>query len=193
MSKAVAQRDWGEYGPAMRALTVRERLFVEHLLMGWGKQNAAEAARKAGYGHARSSALTMTQMGYKLRKREKVSLAIAEESRHLLRSGGADAVRGILNIVENPEHPRHFDALKLILDRVDPATQQIAVTTRIIDETQEALEELRALRSVGTPREKLVELYGGNGLVRLERLEQADLARRADSAKVIEAEVAEHG
>ena len=110
-----------------------------------------------------------------------------------MRSGGADAVRGILNIVENPEHPRHFDALKLILDRVDPATQQIAVTTRIIDETQEALEELRALRSVGTPREKLVELYGGNGLVRLERLEQADLARRADSAKVIEAEVAEHG
>src|SRR5260370_36189454 len=182
MNKAVAERGWGEYGPAMRALTVRERLFVEHLLMGWGKQNAAEAARKAGYGHARSSALTMTQMGYKLRKREKVSLAIAEESRHLLRSGGADAVRGILNIVENPEHPRHFDALKLILDRVDPATQQIAVTTRIIDETQEAFEELRALRSAGVTRERMVALFGGNGLASLQSLDAHETAPRAHSA-----------
>jgi hypothetical protein len=133
----------------------------------------------------------MTQMGYKLRKREKVSLAIAEESRHLLRSGGAEAVRGILNIVENPQHPKHFDALKLILDRVDPATQQIAVTTRIIDETQEALEELRALRAAGVTRERMVELFGGNGLVRLEKLEAADTARRADAAKVINGEATE--
>jgi hypothetical protein len=42
------------------------------------------------------------------------------------------------------------------------------------------------LRQLGTSRDKLVELFGGNGLARLERLEAADIARRADQAKVIE-------
>jgi hypothetical protein len=49
---------------------------------------------------------------------------------------------------------------------------------------------LRALRSLGTVREKLLELFGGNGLARLERLEAADNARRVD-AKIIEGEATE--
>ena len=40
----------------------------------------------------------------------------------------------------------------------------VNVTHRVIDPDAEALEELRALRSVGTSREKLVELFGQNGL-----------------------------
>jgi hypothetical protein len=51
------------------------------------------------------------------------------------------------------------------------------------------LEELRALRQLGTAREKLVELFGGNGLARLEALEAADIERRASKAKVVEGEV----
>jgi len=43
---------------------------------------------------------------------------------------------------------------------------------------QEALEELRALRQLGTPREKLLTLFGHNGLDRIEALEAADTSRR---------------
>jgi hypothetical protein len=42
-----------------------------------------------------------------------------------------------------------------------------------------------------TPRPKLIELFGSNGLDRLERLEAADKIRRANEAKMIDAEVIE--
>ena len=72
--------------------------------------------------------------------------------------------------------------------------QNIEVTHRILDPDQEALEALQALRQLGTSREKLLELFGGNGLARLERLEAAELSRRADTAKVIDAtEIQDNG
>jgi hypothetical protein len=51
------------------------------------------------------------------------------------------------------------------VDRLVPitTTQKIDVTHRVIDPDQEALEELRAVRELGTSREKLIELFGGNG------------------------------
>jgi hypothetical protein len=48
---------------------------------------------------------------------------------------------------------------------------------------------LRALKKVGASRDKLLELYGPNGLDRIEELEAADAARRAVTAKVVEGEV----
>jgi hypothetical protein len=79
----------------------------------------------------------------------------------------------------------------MLLDRVDPVVshQHIDVTHKHVDADQEAIEELRALRQLGTAREKLIELFGGNGLVRLEALEAADTAQRAQNAKTIEGEV----
>jgi hypothetical protein len=47
------------------------------------------------------------------------------------------------------------------------------------------------LRHLGTPREKLLTLFGHNGLDRIEALEAADISRRADSAKVVEGKVVE--
>ena len=44
-------------------------------------------------------------------------------------------------------------------------------------------------RSLGTSRDKLLELFGGNGLARLERLEAEDMEHRATSAKIIEGSV----
>ena len=62
----------------------------------------------------------------------------------------------------------------------------VDVTHRTIDPDQEALEEMRAARKLGATRDKLLELYGANGLDRLEALEAIDNARRADAAKIIE-------
>ena len=66
------------------------------------------------------------------------------------------------------------------------------MTHRTEDPDRAALEELKALRKLGTPREKLLELYGPNGLDRLEILEVAETAQRAAQAKVIEGKVIEH-
>jgi hypothetical protein len=90
-------------------------------------------------------------------------------------------------MIRDPKHRDHGRAVLSLLDRVDPVVskQNIEVTHKILDPDQEALEELLALRQLGTSREKLIELFGGNGLARLERLEAAELARRSEVARVI--------
>jgi hypothetical protein len=97
-------------------------------------------------------------------------------------------------LIRNPEHRDHGRAIGLVLARVDPevAKHDINVVHRIGNPDEEALEELNALRTLGTSRDKLIELFGGNGLSRLEKLEAADHARRADVAKVVEGEIV-HG
>ena len=75
----------------------------------------------------------------------------------------------------------------MFMARGDPVISKhlVDVTHRTIDPDREALEELRALRELGTPREKLVELYGPNGLDRIEALEAVENAQRAAAAEVI--------
>jgi hypothetical protein len=117
--------------------------------------------------------------------------AIAEESRKLLRAGAPQAVKAVHDGILNPNHPAHAKFVAMLLDRTDPqeSKQLVDVTHKVLDPDQESLEELRALRMLDTPRPKLIELFGQNGLDRLERLEAADKVRRADQAKMIDAEV----
>jgi hypothetical protein len=122
--------------------------------------------------------------------------SVAAESRRWLRGAHPEAVAALMNVVRDEGHRDHLKAALAVLDRTDPIVgrQQIEVTHRVVDPDQEALEELQALRQLGTSREKLLELFGGNGLARLERLEAADLAHRADTAKLIDAtEVQDNG
>jgi hypothetical protein len=178
----------------MRALpSERWRSFVEHLVLGTGGHGSqAAAARKAGFGNARSRPSTMARIASRLARDDRVIAAIAEESRKLIRIGAPAAARALLNLVNNPNHRDHGRAVGLLLARTDPemSTQNINVTHKILDPDQEAIEELRALRSLGTPRTKLLELFGPNGLERVEALE---LVRRSEQARVIEsvAEVAD--
>jgi len=77
----------------------------------------------------------------------------------------------------------------MVLARTDPEVSQhdVQILHKIVDPDEEALEELRAARRLGASRQTLLELFGPNGLDRLEALE----ARRADRAKVIEGKVVE--
>jgi hypothetical protein len=68
---------------------------------------------------------------------------------------------------------------------------ELGVTHRIVDPDQEALEELKAARQLGATREKLLQLFGANGLDRLEALEATEQLKRSTAAKVIQAEVIE--
>jgi hypothetical protein len=194
--KSLVADEWGSLSDEMRALpNAKWRGFVEFfLLQEPGRGAATAAARAAGFGKANSSALTMAQIASRLLRDPRVVAALAAESKKLLRAGAPEATKALMALIRNPEHRDHGRAIGLVLARVDPevAKHDINVVHRIVDPDEEALEELNALRQLGTSREKLVELFGGNGLARLEKLEAADHARRANVAKVIEGEVV-HG
>ena len=187
--------DFGQLGPAMRALpNNRWRAFVEFYLLekpGYGAQ--ADAARKAGFGHARTSPLNMARIASRLMRDDRMIGAIAEEARKMLRGGAPDAVKALLSLVRNPDAKDHARGIAMILARTDPEVQQhdLHVTHRIADPDQEALEELRAARALGATREKLIELFGGNYYPKLERLEAAEQERQAVGAKIIDAEAVE--
>jgi hypothetical protein len=99
----------------------------------------------------------------------------------------------VQNGIRDPESKDHARFVAMALDRSDPVTtrQEIEVTHRNVDPDVEAIEELRAARQLGAPREKLLEVFGHNGLERIEALEAADAARRAREAKVIDGEAVE--
>jgi phage terminase small subunit len=192
MTPAAAKRRdeiWGELGPAMRVLNARHRAFVEFYLLekpGHGAQT--NAARRAGFGTPKTSPLNMARIASRLIRRDDVIAAIAEEARKIVRGGAPEAAKALLNLVRNSEHKDHVRGIAMVLARTDPEVQQhdLHITHKIIDADVEALEELRALRELGTSREKLLELFGHNGLDRLEMLDAGDMARRAAAAKLIE-------
>jgi len=196
-TRAVTRRkeDWGQLGPAMRALpNNRWKAFVEFLLLEPPTHGAqTRAARRAGFGTAKTKPLYMARIASRLMADDRIVAAIAEEARKLLRGGAPDAVKALLNLVRNPEAKDHARGIALVLARTDPeiAQHDIHVTHKVVDPDTEALEELAALRQLGTPREKLLELFGGNGLARLERREVAELEHRTAKAKVIDGEIIE--
>jgi hypothetical protein len=186
-----------EYGPAMKSLpNARWRAFVEFYLMEKPSRagmfsNAAAAARRAGFGTPKSSTRAMAHIGWRKLADARIQEAIAEESRKLLRSGHPEAVKALQSMISDPAHPGHARAVGMLLDRCHPieSRQQIEVTHKIVDPDTEALEELRALRALNTPHDKMLEVFGVNGMDRLLALEAADQVRRADAAKVIDGEV----
>jgi phage terminase small subunit len=193
---AVVRRnpDWGEYGPAMRALNTRQRAFVEFMLIEpptYGAQT--RAARRAGYGKAKTKNDDLVHIACALMRNEKILLAINEEARKLLRAGGADATKALLALVHDNTHKDHARGIQMVLARTDPEIDRhdFNIVHKVLNPDEEALEELRALRQLGATREKLIELFGGNMLPRLEAMEAAAIERRAASAKLIEGQVAD--
>jgi phage terminase small subunit len=200
MAVTARSKEWGEYGPAMRALSARQRAFVEFLIIEPPSIGAqTRAARRAGYGTGRTTPTIMAKISSRLIRNEKVLAGINEEARKLLRAGGLEASKALLALVHDSAHKDHARAIGMVLARTDPEIERhdFNVTHTVLDPDTEALEELRALRQLGTAREKLIELFGGNKLPLLEAaLEAADKERRAASAKVIDGEaieVSDHG
>jgi hypothetical protein len=189
MAIAARRKDWGEYGPAMRALNARQRAFVEFLILEPPTHGAqTRAARRAGYGNARTKPITMAKISSRLVRDEKILAGLNEEARKMLRAGGVEATKALLALVHNPEHKDHVRGIAMTLARTDPEIERhdFNVTHTVLDPDAEALEELRALRALHTPHAKMLEIFGVNGMDRLLALDAADGARRAAAAKVIE-------
>ncbi|MCA1474768.1 hypothetical protein [Bradyrhizobium sp. NBAIM08] len=192
VAPAPAKPDWGQLGPAMRALPNDQwRAFCHELITGKpGHGRYARAARAAGFGKD-STTTNVAKIAWKIAHDDRMIAAIAEESRKYLRGSHPEAVAALLAMIRDSKHRDHGRAVLSLLDRVDPVVskQTVDITHRIVDPDAEALEELRALRQLGVSREKMIETFGGNGLARLERLEAADAARRAMEAKLIDGQV----
>jgi hypothetical protein len=188
------KEDFGQLGPAMRALpNARWREFCYVLVsLPDGHGALARAARAAGFGR-RSTPTNLAKIAWKLSHDDRMIAAIHEESKKVVRVGHPAAARALINMVNDPEHKDHARAVAMLLARTDPeiAQHDLQVTHRVMDTDREGLEELRTMRQLGVSREKMLEIFGGNGLARLEKLEAADTDRRADSAKVIDGEVIE--
>lgn len=190
--KLPAKIDWGKYGPAMRALSDQHRRFALALasdpatLAGKGYGAYARAARAAGYKEL--NAASLGKMAHQLAHDERIKLAVDELARTRVELAAPLVAEKYIGLLNNENARDHGRAVMAGIERLVPivTTQKIDVTHRVLDPDVEALEELQALRQLGTSREKLLELFGGNGLSRLERLEAADIARRAAEAKVIE-------
>jgi phage terminase small subunit len=185
------EETWGEMGPAMRVLTEKQRKFVLALLLDQGKRfgRLKRAAQLAGYVGA-----NLRVTAHDLSRNPKIIEALQEEGRKLIHGGiYADAVVAVRNLVQDAAHRDHARAVGMVIDRVHPLTthHSVDVVHRHENPDQVALEELKALRQLGATRDKLLELFGPNGLDRIEALEAAEIAQRAAAAKVIDGEAIE--
>jgi hypothetical protein len=178
---------WGAMGPAMRALPNGQwRDFVEFYLLekpGHGAQT--RAARRAGFGNANTTPLNLARIASRLMRDDRIQSALAEEARKIVRGGGVEASKALMNLVRDPEHRDHARAIAMVLARTDPEIQRhdLNVTHRVVDPVEEELEELAAAKALGADHAMLTQLFGGNRLPYLERLE---LERSSNKAKVID-------
>jgi hypothetical protein len=186
---ASSNQDWGQLGPAMKALPNDAwRDFVYCYVRQPPRKGAlVAAARQAGFCKG-STPANAAKLAWKMAHDDRAIAAIAEESKKILRVAFPEGANALLKLVRDPDHKEHGRAIALLLERTFPAETRhtMEVVHKTVDPDQEALEELRALRQLGTPRETLLGLFGHNGLERIEALERADSARRADNARVIE-------
>src|SRR5207302_8321160 len=115
------------------------------------------AARRAGFGKANTTPLNMARIASRLMHDDRILAALAEEARKVIRGGGVEASKALMNLVRNPDHKEHGRAIAMVLARTDPEIQRhdLHVTHKILDPDEEELEELRAARSLGATREKM--------------------------------------
>lgn len=100
-----------EYGPAMQAINDRQQRFA---IAFWQTDNSSDAARLAGYEDNGTGALKVT--AHRLSHNPKIIAAVKELAEaHLSVDGVKLGARVIMEIAVNPQHPKQFDAAKLLL------------------------------------------------------------------------------
>lgn len=120
--------DAAQFGPAMAALTEKQRAFVCHYFEFPRKHGAVTyAAVKAGYGNTRASSASI---GHQLLSDDKVLAAIAEESRKHITTLGPLAVRALKKLLETPTSRDHGRALGIVLDRIAPQSSTLEVNVK---------------------------------------------------------------
>jgi phage terminase small subunit len=175
-------------GPKMLACSEQERVFVYAFATGIAG-TAADAARLAGYSDPQVSKTglrsnSLRSKASQILHRPKVIDAIEEVCRTEFRGLVPLVIGSAKRLLLNAEHPDHQKTVISLLSRLgygEKASVDVNVSGEVVvNHTDAALEDLRRLKSLGVPREQLIETFGFSGLDRYERL----LAER--QPKVIE-------
>lgn len=145
----------------------------------------ADSARAAGYSDVADGAKVRAS---ELLQREDVHAALRELSTKYLFSLAPKAIARLGQILDSPQHPKHFNAIELTLSKTYfPERHQVEhhhTGSIELSHTDAALEALSYLKSMSVPREKLIEQFGHSGLTRYEKmLEERDAKK---GMKVIE-------
>lgn len=185
-------------GPKMQLCSEMERSFVWHYLLGLadGERNATEAARKAGYSDPGGDSAAIRVRGYELMHRDRVKAALREVAETEFEGLLLPTVQAARNLIENPKHRDHAGTVKTILSGLGLGeTVRLKVEGEVtVNHTDAAIEDLRRLKSLGVPREKLLETFGFSGLSRYEAmLVEADRKRLPPPVDVEFTEVKDAG
>lgn len=167
-----------ELGPKMLACNDRERRFVWHFVTS-KDDNATEAARRAGYTDNDNGAIKVR--AHALMHRDRVIAAIDEVARKEFRTLLMPTIRATRALVDNPKHPDHARTLGSLLSRLGLG-ERSAVDVNLagevtVNHTDQALNDLRILKSMGLSRDALLGIFGFSGLDRYEKMLAATDAR----------------
>jgi hypothetical protein len=160
-----------ELGPKMLACSEGERRFVIAYVFA-DDGNATEAARLAGYVDNENGAIR--RRGHLLSHRPRVREAIEEMARVKFRALLVPTINATAALIKNDKHPDHAGTVKSMLSRLGLA-ERTGVDVNLsgevtVNHTDQAIDDLRKLKALGLPREKLLGIFGFSGLERYEKL-----------------------
>ena len=158
----------------MLACSKQERIFVRALFEKSGHGAGARAARAAGYGSKGGATNTPARSANRLFNRPRVIAAISEMTGQQLRSGGPMAVKTVREIMADKTHKDRLKAARTIIERADPAETKFSgemhhTISNAPGSDAEGIKLLAWLKSQGANQELLLNMFGLNGLPRLER------------------------
>lgn len=172
---------------AVRSLrTERERVFVWTYMFNGG--NGADAARLAGYSDKSEGAKVQA---HHLLQREEVQHALRELCTKYLFSLAPKAIFKLGVLLDSENEKVALKAVDMTLSRTGHS-ERTALDVNVggsvtVNHTTAAVDDLRRLKSLGVPREKLIETFGHSGLSRYEKMLAASEAAKAVPA-IIEGE-----
>jgi hypothetical protein len=169
-------------GPMMAALP-NDRWRAAAVARFMAKSNTA-AIIAAGF----SSSPASRQTAYNIFHDERMLRALRELGEKHLVNGIPDAIGAVEEILADKDHKDRLRAAQTLLDRAYPLTTHQHLTVEHIDHDAEAVAQLRILKGLGVAPEKLEQIFGVNGITKFERLLALEDGKRADAARVIDAD-----
>ncbi len=175
-----------EIGPKLAACNDRERIFAYAYATGIA-ETAAAAARLAGYSDPGPHSNSLRSRAHQTLHKPHVMEAIEEIARKEFRAMIPHVISAARKIVQDPKHPDQAKLVSSLLSRLgygEKASVDVNVSGEVVlNHTDAAVEDLRRLKAIGVPREKLIEFFGFSGL---DMYEQMLAERDARVPKVIE-------
>lgn len=157
--------------PSVQALRKdRDRAFVWFYMMNGA--NGAAAARAAGFSDTKEGAKVRA---FELLHRGEIQDALKDLCQKYLFSLAPRAMVKLSGLLDSENERVALKATDMVLARTGFSERtaldvNVSGEVRHVDHTQAAVADLRRLRDLGVPRDKLVETFGFSGLSRYEKL-----------------------